>query len=317
MSNLENIKKNVRALIPLKLILPFFNFSVKVASFFAGTRIVTSHGLIRIMKKHREIRLSTSHQLYLHDTVKNFDFYFEGVEPSLVGGSSIVDYSRPAWHSVNEFELMPVYFNSVAEPVITTNQYLDFSEVGADSVAMDLGAYSALTSILMDQRIKTGGRVIAVEADHNNYVTCQKNVALYEKITKRKIDLVNAAVWNHDRGIAFSSEGSMGSSVVDVVGDGRGENIHVETITLMGLAKLFGLEKVDFVKCDIEGAETVALNSPEFFSKFRPKVVIECHNVAGVNTQFACTEMMKGFGYKCDAREQHGYPLPLLFCSPE
>ena len=314
---LAKIKKNVRALVPLKIILPIFNLSIKIAVFFTGTKIVTYHGSIGIIRNRKEIRLSKLHQLYFHDTVKNFDFYFEGVEASLIDGHSVVDYSRPAWHSVQEFELMPIYFNAIAEPVATAIQYIDFSGIGENSVAIDLGAYSALTSILMDQRIKAGGRVIAVEADHSNYIACQKNTALYEQISNRKIDLLKAAIWDHDRGIAFSSEGNMGSSAVDVVGDDRGDNIRVDTITLMGLVKHFSLSKVDFIKCDIEGAEAIALNSPEFFLKFKPKVVIECHDVAGVNTQFACTELMENFGYKCEVREQHGYPLPLLFCYPE
>lgn len=314
---LAKAKRILRALFPLRLMLPAFNFFVKIKSSFAGIKSTSSHGLIRIIKGDKEIRLSASQQIYFKDTIKNFDFYFEGVQSSLVHGSRVVDYSGPAWHSVKQFELMPVFFNSVAEPVATAMQYIDFSGIGEDSVVLDLGAYSALTSILMDQRIKSGGCVIAVEADKDNYIACQKNAELYEKISKRKIELIKAAIWEHDRGIAFSSEGSMGSSAVDIVGGDRGEEIHVDTITLIGLAERFALAKVDFIKCDIEGAETVALNSPEFFSRFRPRVVIECHDVDGINTEAACTEMMEAFGYKCEPRVQHGYPLPLLFCYPE
>ena len=72
----------------------------------------------------------------------------------------IVDHSKPTWHSIEDFDPMPVRFNAVSEPVVTADQYLEFGELREDSVVMDLGAWSALTGILMDGRLRKGGRVI-------------------------------------------------------------------------------------------------------------------------------------------------------------
>ena len=168
---------------------------------------------------------------------------------------------------------------------------------------------------MMDMAIQKGGLVIAVEADRYNYVACQHNLSLYKKVKDRDIELVNAAAWNHTNGVIFSSEGSMGSSVAEIVGADRGENTRVPTVTLVSLANRYQLSRVDFIKCDIEGGEFIALNSPEFFAKFRPRIVVECHLIDGVSTAERCINLLKDFDYICELRGQHGYPLPLLFCT--
>jgi FkbM family methyltransferase len=311
------LKKAIRSLIPLSIILPVYNLIIRLIHSTSGIKIIQNKGLIRLLKKNREIRIRTSQKLYLEETLSNFDFYFEGVISAKQGKKEIVDYSKPAWHDVKNFDFMPIYFNSFCEPIRIIDKYIEFSEISEGSVVIDLGAYSALTSIIFDQRVGQTGLVIAIEADRENYLTCVKNLSLYEKITKKKIHLVNAAIWRDTNGIMFSSEGSMGSSAVDIVGNDRAENIFVNTVTLMSLVNDFKLERVDFIKCDIEGAESVALNAPDFFNKYKPIVVMELHYIDGVSTEYSCRSFMENFGYICTLKDQNEYPLKLLFCHPK
>jgi FkbM family methyltransferase len=311
------LKKAIRSLIPLSIILPVYNLIIRLIYSTSGIKIIQNKGLIRLLKKNREIRIRTSQKLYLEETLSNFDFYFEGVIASKQGKKEIVDYSKPAWHDVKNFDLMPIYFNSFCDPIRIIDKYIEFSEISEGSVVIDLGAYSALTSIIFDQSVGQTGLVIAIEADRENYLTCVKNLSLYEKITKKKIHLVNAAIWRDTNGIMFSSEGSMGSSAVDIIGNDRAENIFVNTVTLMSLVNDFKLERVDFIKCDIEGAESVALNAPDFFNKYKPIVVMELHFIDGVSTEYSCRSFMENFGYICTLKDQKEYPLKLLFCHPK
>ena len=314
---LNKIKKVIRSLIPLSILLPIYNLMLRIIYLTRGIKIIQNKGLIRLFKKNKEIHIHTSQELYLEDILNNFDFYFEGVIPSKKGKKEVVDYSKPAWHEVKNFDLMPIYFNTMAEPLKIINRYIELSEISEGSVVIDLGAYSALTSIIFDQRVGQTGLVVAIEPDRENYLTCVKNLSLYEKITKKKIHLVNAAIWKDTDGVMFSSEGSMGSSVIDIVGNDRGENIFVNTVTLMSLVNDFKLERVDFIKCDIEGAESVALNAPEFFNKYKPRIVMECHIVDGVSTEHSCRGFMENFGYTCILKKQDSISLPLLFCHPK
>jgi len=314
---LNKIKKIIRRLIPLSKLVPVYNLMLRIIYLTRGVKIIQNTGLIRLLKKNKEIRICASHKLYLEDILSNFDFYFEGVISSKQGKKEIVDYSMPAWHEVKSLDLMPIYFNSFNEAPTINNQYIELSEISEGSVVIDLGAYSALTSIMFDQRAGQTGLVIAIEADRENYLACLKNLSLYEKITKKKIHLVNAAIWKDTDGVMFSSEGSMGSSVVDLVGNDRGENIFVNTVTLMSLVNDFKLERVDFIKCDIEGAESVVLNAPEFFNKYKPRIVIECHIIDGVSTEYSCRSFMENFGYTCTLMDQEGYHLKSLLCHPK
>jgi FkbM family methyltransferase len=314
---LNKIKKIFRSLIPLSILLPIYNLLLRIIYLTRGIKIIQNTGLIRLLKKNKEIRIRASQKLYLEDILSNFDFYFEGVISLKQGKKEIVDYSMPAWHEVKSFDLMPIYFNSFSEAQTINNKYIELSEISEGSVVIDLGAYSALTSIMFDQRVGQTGLVVAIEADRENYLTCVKNLSLYEKITKKKIHLVNAAIWKDTDGVMFSSEGSMASSAVDLVGNDRAENIFVKTVTLMSLANDFKLERVDFIKCDIEGAESVVLNAPEFFNKYKPRIVIECHIIDGVSTEYSCRSFMENFGYTCTLVDQEGYQLKLLLCHPK
>lgn len=328
------IKNFLKKIFSLKLLILLYNFYLKIFWNFKGIKVIFSYKLIRLIKGKKELRISGFHFIYLEDMLKNFDFYFEGVVPSIVDFVQISDYSKPSWHNVKNFDLMPIFFNFMSEPVQTSQQYIKFAKLSQDSVVIDIGAYSGLTSILMDQSIinkKTGtlnnggleikkaneslsGFVIAIEPDEANFLSCKINFSLYKKITSRNIHLINAAAWNNSNGVLFSSEGSMGSSVIDIVGLGRAKSTFIKTITLDEIANQFKLTKVDFVKIDIEGSEVKVLDCANFFKAFKPKVVIEGHFVKGKNTIDFCKKIMDGYGYNTKIKKQDGYDLPILYC---
>jgi FkbM family methyltransferase len=310
------LKKVIRRTVPMNIVLSLFNTYVGLKAKKLGYSISSNDAFYRISKGKQEIRLSRAQSIYLNDTLDNFDFYYSGVEPIQADGVELVDYSTPRWHKVKNFDMFPIFFPAVAEPIITTDQYIEFARLAPGAVVIDLGAYSGLTSILFDMAIPFGGQVIAVEADTKNMVACEQNFALYRNFSKRKIELIKSAIWRDDKGVIFSSEGSMGSSVVAIVGAGRGNPITVPSIRLDQLADQLKLSRVDFVKCDIEGGETEIFDCPMFFAKHSPKIMIECHVVDGISTSISCTATLKRFGYTCDLMTQRGYPLPLLACTP-
>jgi hypothetical protein len=84
------------------------------------------------------------------DIIDSFEYYYNSVFPiDDFNGNLVVDFSNPKYHEVVGFESQPIIFPSLAEPIITTTQYLDFADLQNDSVVIDLGAYSGLTSILI------------------------------------------------------------------------------------------------------------------------------------------------------------------------
>jgi hypothetical protein len=109
----------------------------------------------------------------------------------------------------------------------------------------------------------------------------------------------------------------MGSSAVEIVGRGRGQSVRVPTFTLSQIVERCALKRVDFVKCDIEGAERVILDDDAFFARSQPRLILETHVVDGEETTQACIDALVRHGYRCQRMEQHGVTLPLLACSPE
>jgi FkbM family methyltransferase len=300
--------------IPLAVILPFYHWRLRIKAKKMGLCVKDVGDQYHIKQQDNVIVISKKHSVYLYDILENFDVYFSAVKPVRYDSANVVDFSTPRWHWVTGFDLFPILFPSFVEPVVTTKQYIEFAGLQKEAVVFDLGAYSGLTSILFDMAIPEGGQVIALEADSQNIIACRENLALYEKVKMRKIELINAAVWKNDRGVSFSSEGNLGSSAVDVVGKGRGDKMLVPSLTLAQIAEKFQCSKVDFIKCDIEGGETEIFDCSQFFSRFSPKILIECHTVNGVNTITACREILSKYGYTCEQVEQQGFPLPLLQC---
>jgi FkbM family methyltransferase len=311
----KNFKRFIRRITPLKIVTFLYKNKTMFEVEKFGLRIKDDGVQYHIIRQKNEIRISTKHEIYLNDIVENFEFYFSGVKPFTLGDINVVDFSTPRWHWVTGFDPFPILFPSFAEPIVTTKQYIEFADFKTDAVVIDLGAYSGLTSILFDMAIPSGeGRVIAIEADSHNLIACQENFSLYQNLKNRKIELIHAAIWKDNEGVSFSSEGNMGSSTVSIVGSMRGENITVPSYTLDSLAEKFCLSRVDFIKCDIEGGETEIFDIPEFFDKFSPKILIECHIINGSSTVRKCQEVLSKFGYACEEVQQEGFPLPLLMC---
>ena len=267
-------------------------------------------------RENKVIRISRKHLIYSYDIIGDFDYYFDSVEPVLLDGLLICDFSRPSFHEVKGFGLFPLHFPSLAEPLSTTNQYLEFAGLKQGEQVLDLGAYSGLTSIIFKEIVGNSGRVVAVEVDPENLKSLKKNFLIYKKVTGRNLDVVEEAVWNHSNGVNFSSEGNMGSSAVSIVGENRGRVKLVKSSTLGEIAKTLGLEKIAFIKCDVEGAESVIFEDYNFFREHRPRIIVEIHNVSGQSTSAKVQGDLAKFGYTFQLVDQPGTPFPLLQCLP-
>jgi FkbM family methyltransferase len=157
---------------------------------------------------------------------------------------------------------------------------------------------------------------VAVEADARNIACIRRNFANYRKYLDGSVQLCEGAVWDADGELAFSSEGNMGSSAANIVGGNRGVVGTVRSFTLESIARRFALTRVDFIKCDIEGAERTIFGDREFFARFSPRIIIEPHVLGGVATTAACISALETHGYVCETIVQHGVPLPLIQCAP-
>jgi FkbM family methyltransferase len=307
---------SIKSLVPASIL--------SLASIIRLKRIAKRKGLdVKIDTKYIDIisglnivRISARHEVYLADIINSFDYYFSAVIPFKLLGSNIVDYSTPRYHDVIGYDKYPIFFPSFCEPLITTSQYMDFAKLSAGMTVIDLGAYSGLTSIIFSQAVGATGTVVAVDADIQNIECIKRNFSNYLKHSDSIIFLLEGAVWNNNDGLDFSCEGNMGSSAESIVGNNRGLVNKVPSFTLNSIADKFNLQRVDFIKCDVEGAESVIFQDQDFFQNFLPRIIIETHIIDDIITTEKCILDLTRYGYSCRTIFQDGVSLPLLECLP-
>ena len=102
-------------------------------------------------------------------------------------------------------------------------------------------------------------------------------------------------------------------AATETVGASRGINSVVPSYTLSRIAEELNLSQIDFIKCDIEGAEEVLFEDSEFFKKYRPRIIVESHNnYHGVRTTDKVIADLTANNYQHNIIEQYGVHLPLI-----
>jgi FkbM family methyltransferase len=279
-----------------------------------GVEVTFCSDCIEVSRVQSIIRIHKFHIIYLKAIIRYFDFYWESVEPRNEFGKKVCDFTPQRYHRVRGFELMPVFFPSLAEPVSTINQYLDLAPLEEGQTVIDLGAYAGLSSMLFSQRVGRNGRVIALEPDPLNHQCAAINLDLFKRLTGLEIELLNTAVWTDDAGLDFSADGCMGSSAVEFIGD-RGDQLHVPSVSLDQLLDMTACRTVDLLKCDIEGAESRIFMDSARLSDSVKMMVIETHTPYDVPTARTLVPQLENAGFRCELVKQYGVDLPLLFAT--
>ncbi len=93
---------------------------------------------------------------------------------------------------------------------------------------------------------------------------------------KPRVELVEHALWNQsDEELKFDLGGGAGTSV----GDGQTGDAAVTTLTIDDLVARRNIERVDWIKLDVEGAERATLEGArETLKRFRPRLAISIYH---------------------------------------
>ena len=156
---------------------------------------------------------------------------------------------------------MPKYGRLVAS---RGKQYYDVYQAEGNETFIDAGTYDGETISEFVKWTKGNfNRVIAIEPIYENYVR------IVEKFkSDKRIIVNNNAAWNSKESINFSEDGA-GSSQ-----DNNGA-ICVQGISIDELIEEKRVEKVTYIKMDIEGSELQALlGARRVISKDKPKLAI-------------------------------------------
>ena len=150
------------------------------------------------------------------------------------------------------------------------NKFIDKN----DKIILDLGANIGLFALHISPWAK---KIYCVEPTPNHFNLLTKLTESYSNINR-----IQGAISDKtgtDIFYSFFSNTTMNSLI------NRGENsFEVNSYSIKDLIQSLKLKKVDFIKMDIEGSETIALNEDviSFMSNIVSKILIEFHEVGGV-----------------------------------
>lgn len=164
----------------------------------------------------------------------------------------------------------------VLEEIFVRQEY-DFDVARHPVSILDAGANIGLASILLANRFPQA-KIIAIEPEAENFALLERNVAPYPNITP-----IRAALW-HD------------NSTVEIVDPGLGywgftvrsgtqkrasrdqSSTRVPAMTVDAIMQKYGLEQIDILKIDIEGAEYEVFDDPSRWISKVGALIVELHD---------------------------------------
>ncbi len=163
-----------------------------------------------------------------------------------------------------------VSFLEMTKELFLKNIY-DFEATNKTPYIIDCGANIGL-SVIYFKMIYPESQIIAVEADPNIYNVLVQNVKSYQF---NNVQCINSAIWINEDSLNFSSEGSWGG-YLSSESELNDRNIEVKSLDLRKLLD----RKIDFLKIDIEGAETeVLIHAQDLIVRYVDHLFFEWHSL--------------------------------------
>ena len=142
----------------------------------------------------------------------------------------------------------------VFEQIFVHKEYSPLEDINNPKVILDCGSYVGYSTVYFLNKFPNS-RVVAVEADRENFLASKLNLSPYED----RVTLLHTAIWSQSGGLIVD-RGKYGDGrewANQVRGCASGETADVMAIDLLSLMEKTGLSEVDILKVDIEGAERV------------------------------------------------------------
>lgn len=133
------------------------------------------------------------------------------------------------------------------EHVFVDNEY-DVSLAPTPLIIVDAGANVGMSAVYFSLRYPTA-TIVAIEPEESNFGILRKNAKLFPKVVP-----INAALWGHE-GFVQVQDGGGGHWGMRVAESDVSADIGTRSTTLPGLLEQLGIDQVDLLKVDVEGAE--------------------------------------------------------------
>ena len=168
------------------------------------------------------------------------------------------------------------------------NYYQHFCKVKEADVVLDAGANCGHLSIFFSKLVGKDGIVYAFEPDKFNIERIENNSKLNNDLTNN-IKIVELLLWNENKMIDFYEAGTVGSSAVWI--PDADKCIKKEAVRIDDWVLKNNIQKLDFIKMDIEGAEIEALDGcMATIEKLQPNFAIASYHIVNGEATYVKVE---------------------------
>ncbi len=168
---------------------------------------------------------------------------------------------------------------SLARPFDNERQYLDFINKDAIKIMVDAGMSSGLECLMFKKHFKNIKKIYGFEPIYEK----TKDEILDFYITKDipELKILPYGLWNKKDTVMFNLAHVRACANINGTNK-RGEEIIIKTISLKDFKEEYNVDKIDYIKFDIEGAELEVLkSSEEIILKDRPQMAISIYHQDG------------------------------------
>ena len=189
----------------------------------------------------------------------------------LIDNSSKVIYKT-------SFDKVTLQTNEALYPIIDDfNYYQNFYKVQSGDVIIDAGANCGHLSIFFSKLVGLKGQIFAFEPDKFNIERIEKNIKLNKDLINN-IKILDLLLWDKNEFIDFYEAGTVGSSAVWMPDSEH--CVKKQAVKIDDWVKQNAIQKLDFIKMDIEGAEIEALDGcVETIKNLKPNFAIASYHI--------------------------------------
>ncbi len=215
--------------------------------------------------------------------LKNFDFFFKQIP-----NDGTIDFTKGVSFFGFIVKTTPSMILEIDYALLKYNEHHALKE---GDVVLDCGAYTGTYSLWASKQVGRTGKVYALEPDPKNFEILKENISRNEIAN---VIPVNAGIYDSTGLIDFQD----GNGVASKFGEG---NMKVQVYSLEDFFNKYLLNKIDFIKMDIESAEVDAIRGAKEFLKNHPTSlsIASYHLLDGVQTFKLLEREFSEIGYSC------------------
>ena len=171
-------------------------------------------------------------------------------------------------------------------------------------VFIDVGAHIGKYTVTVARKIRDSGKVIAIEPEPFNFSLLSQNVVLNHL---NNVILQNVACSVRDSKAVLYVHEDCPTLHSFYINQGL-KKIEVNTVTLDTLIKNLKIDRVDFIKIDVEAAETdVFRGAVSVLQSYHPQIIFEAYDEIALNQ---INKIISNFNYKIkkiDGKNYYAY----------